>query len=220
MKCTYTCSSWRAESTSSDSDTNIASNSLTSSSNVGLCVGEYCQHFNIIWYLMKQEKPKTRNIFSITGNEMNKTWKTKVMQNLGRGNKVYYGRCANGYILAISRSKTNMGYLRKGLFPLTLRLFAALYFCLPVFFSWFTSWTEVSIQSARGAYFFPLTPVHLALTLLDFLNVSSSFPWLWTSFLFNLFNPRMNDEARLDNTGMKPPQQCFRVVLFVLGHFT
>ena len=35
---------------------------------------------------------------------------------------------------AISRTKTIMGYLRKGLFPLTLKLFAALYFCLPVFF--------------------------------------------------------------------------------------
>ena len=38
----------------------------------------------------------THNMFSMTGNEMNKKRKTKVMQNLGRGNKVYYGRCANG----------------------------------------------------------------------------------------------------------------------------
>ena len=63
---TYTSSNWRVESTLSDSDTNIASNSLTSSSNVGLCIGDSCQHFNIIWYLRKQEKPKTRTIcFSI-----------------------------------------------------------------------------------------------------------------------------------------------------------
>ena len=63
---TYTSSNWRVESTLSDSDTNIASNSLTSSSNVGLCIGDSCQHFNIIWYLRKQEKHKTRTIcFSI-----------------------------------------------------------------------------------------------------------------------------------------------------------
>ena len=63
---TYTSSNWRVESTLSDSDTNIASNSLTSSSNVGLCIGDSCQHFNIIWYLRKKEKPKTRTIcFSI-----------------------------------------------------------------------------------------------------------------------------------------------------------
>ena len=61
-KPTYTSSNWRVESTLSDSDTNIASNSLTSSSNVGLCVGDSCQHFNIIWYLRKQEKPKTHTI--------------------------------------------------------------------------------------------------------------------------------------------------------------
>ena len=60
---TYTSSNWRVESTLSDSDTNIASNSLTSSSNVGLCIGDSCQHFNIIWYLRKQEKPKTRTIY-------------------------------------------------------------------------------------------------------------------------------------------------------------
>ena len=59
---TYTSSNWRVESTLSDSDTNIASNSLTSSSNVGLCIGDSCQHFNIIWYLRKQEKPKTHTI--------------------------------------------------------------------------------------------------------------------------------------------------------------
>ena len=63
---TYTSSNRRVESTLSGSDTNIASNSLTSSSNVGLCIGDSCQHFNIIWYLRKQEKPKTRTIcFSI-----------------------------------------------------------------------------------------------------------------------------------------------------------
>ena len=63
---TYTSSNWRVESTLSDSDTNIASNSLTSSSNVGLCIGDSCQHFNIIWYLRNKEKPKTRTIcFSI-----------------------------------------------------------------------------------------------------------------------------------------------------------
>ena len=63
---TYTSSNWCVESTLSDSDTNIASNSLTSSSNVGLCIGDSCQHFNIIWYLWNQEKPKTRTIhFSI-----------------------------------------------------------------------------------------------------------------------------------------------------------
>ena len=62
----YTSSSQRVESTLSGSDSNIASNSLTSSSNVGLCIGDSCQHFNIIWYLRKQEKPKTRTIcFSI-----------------------------------------------------------------------------------------------------------------------------------------------------------
>ena len=55
---TYTSSNWPVESTLSDSDTNIASNSLTSSSNEGLCIGDSCQHFNIIWYLRKQEKPK------------------------------------------------------------------------------------------------------------------------------------------------------------------
>ena len=63
---TYTSSNRRVESTLSGSDTNIASNSLTSSSNVGLCIGDSCQHFNIIWYLRKQEKHKTRTIcFSI-----------------------------------------------------------------------------------------------------------------------------------------------------------
>ena len=60
---TYTSSNWRVESTLCDSDTNIASNSLTSSSNVGLCIGDSCQHFNIIWYLRNQEKPKTRTIY-------------------------------------------------------------------------------------------------------------------------------------------------------------
>ena len=44
----YTSSSQRVESTLSGSDSNIASNSLTSSSNVGLCIGDSCQHFNII----------------------------------------------------------------------------------------------------------------------------------------------------------------------------
>ena len=55
---TYTSSNWRVESTLSDSDTNIASNSLTSSPNEGLCIGDSCQHFNIIWYLRNQENPK------------------------------------------------------------------------------------------------------------------------------------------------------------------
>ena len=72
----------------------------------------------------------------------------------------------------------------------------------------------------RGACLISLTHVRLALTLLDFLNAFSSFPWLWTSFLFNPFNPRVNDEARLGNTGMKPPEQYFRMVLFVLEHCT
>ena len=67
---TYTSSNWRVESTLSDSDTNIASNSLTSSSNVGLCIGDSCQHFNIIWYLRKQEKPKTRTIYLINTTGM------------------------------------------------------------------------------------------------------------------------------------------------------
>ena len=39
-------------------------------------------------------------------------------------------------------------------------------------------------------------------------------------FLFNPFNPRINDETMLGNTGMKPPQWYFRVVLFVLEHLT
>ena len=57
---TYTSSNRRIESTLSGSNTNIASNSLTSSSNVGLCIGDSCQHFNIIWYL-RTEARKTQN---------------------------------------------------------------------------------------------------------------------------------------------------------------
>ena len=84
---------------------------------------------------------------------------------------------------AISRSKTIMGHLGKGLFPLTLKLFAALYFCFPVFFYFFDSRAGREYQYKgrggwTGACLFPFTPVRLALTLLDFLNVSSSFPWL------------------------------------------
>lgn len=37
--------------TLSDNDTNIASNSLTNSVNVGLLDGDSCQHFNMISYL-------------------------------------------------------------------------------------------------------------------------------------------------------------------------
>ena len=129
-----------------------------------------------------------------------------------------------GNVTSYMPFKNNYELPRERTFPLTLRLFAALYFCFPVFF-FLIHELGGSIHTkcegvGRGACLFPLTPVRLAHTSLDFLNVSSSFPRLWTSFLLNPYNLRMNDEARLGNTGMKPPQRYFRMVLFVLEHFT
>ena len=157
-------------------------------------------------------------MFSITGNEMNKKWKTKVMQNLGWGNKVYYARCANGECHELYPVQKQLRVTSgKDFFLSLLDCLQPPIFCFPVFLGVGIYELGGSINTkcegvGRGACLFPLTPVRLALTLLDFLNVSSSFPWLWTSFLFNPFNPRMNDEARLGNTGMKPPQQYFRMV--------
>ena len=124
---------------------------------------------------------------------------------------------------AICRSKTIMSYLGKGLFLWLLDCLQPSIFVFQYFF--FIHELGGSIHTkcegvGRGACLFPITPVRLAHTSLDFLNVSSSFPRLWTSFLLNPYNLRMNDEARLGNTGMKPPQRYFRMVLFVLEHFT
>ena len=164
-------------------------------------------------------------MFSITGNEMNKKWKTKVLQNLGRGNKVHYARCANGEChelyavqkqLWVTSGKDFFLWLLDCLQP---SIFVFQYFFFLIHELGGSIHTKCE-GVGRGACLFPLTPVRLAHTSLDFLNVSSSFPRLWTSFLLNPFNLRMNDEARLGNTGMKPPQRYFRMVLFVLEHFT
>ena len=56
----------RGASQLSDKVTNKASNSLTSSPNVGLCVGDSRQHFNIIWWLSEKDHSKTQNMFSMT----------------------------------------------------------------------------------------------------------------------------------------------------------
>lgn len=50
--------------TLSDNDTNIESNSFTNSVNVGLCVGDSCQHFNIISYL-REYKTRALNTVNI-----------------------------------------------------------------------------------------------------------------------------------------------------------
>ena len=119
---------------------------------------------------------------------MNKKWKTKVLQNLGRGNKVHYARCAKGECHELYAVQKQL-WVTSG----------------NDFFLWLLDCLQPSIFVL--ACLFPLTPVRLAHTSLDFLNVSSSFPRLWTSFLLNPFNLRMNDEAKLGNTGMKPPQR-------------
>ena len=147
-------------------------------------------------------------MFSITGNEMNKKWKTKVMQNLGRGNKVYYGRCANGECHELYPVQKQLWVTsRKDFFLSLLDCLQPSIFVFQHFFLIHDLGGSINTKCAevgRGACLISLTPVRLALTLLDFLNAFSSFPWLWTSFLFNPFNPRVNDEARLGNTGMKP----------------
>ena len=104
------------------------------------------------------------------------------MQNLGRGNKVYYGRCANGECHELYPVQKQLWVTSgKDFFLSLLNCLQPSIFVFQYFF--FNHELGGSINTkcegvGRGACLFPLTPVRLELTLLEVLNVSSSFYWL------------------------------------------